>query len=190
MTSFQKDLEWLINKHGVDNELNTPDFVIASFVVSCMHALKAVRSSYPSETFAPIEALGRQYMTGSMSSGEFATRAMVILGLADPKDTRCSTGQLVGDKEYVGNDASGPLHYDTQQISQEITMNVLNRGDPRPIADRMVDEIVADMSDRRGLKREWNAIDDDTKKEIRSTWAAIIERFFIGLPTAKGDGLT
>lgn len=33
--SFIKELEQVINKHGVDNELNTPDFILAQYVVRC-----------------------------------------------------------------------------------------------------------------------------------------------------------
>lgn len=36
--------------------------------------------------------------------------------------------------------------------------------------------IVDNLSDRRGLKREWATVDDDVKAEIIETWARIIER--------------
>ena len=41
---------------------------------------------------------------------------------------------------------------------------------------RVVDEIIDDLSDRRGLKQEWHQIDDETKDEIRLKWAQIIHR--------------
>lgn len=44
-------------------------------------------------------------------------------------------------------------------------------GDPISLA---VDAIVADISDRRGLKGEWAAIEDEIRMEIRGTWEAII----------------
>ena len=40
---------------------------------------------------------------------------------------------------------------------------------------RAVDSIVADISDRRGLKREWHAIDEDVQTEIRAQWFGIIK---------------
>ncbi len=43
---------------------------------------------------------------------------------------------------------------------------------------RAVKRIVADISDRSGLGNEWDAIDNDTKKEIKAAWAKIIEEEF------------
>ena len=40
---------------------------------------------------------------------------------------------------------------------------------PQQTASRIVDEIIADVMDRRGLQYEWDAIDDDVKAEIRQT---------------------
>ena len=34
--------------------------------------------------------------------------------------------------------------------------------------------IVKDLSDRRGLRQEWEQIDDDIREEIRETWAELI----------------
>ena len=34
--------------------------------------------------------------------------------------------------------------------------------------------IVADITDRRGLKHEWNAIDDDVQAEILATWDGLL----------------
>ena len=35
---FTKDLEHLINRHSVDNETNTPDFILAQYLVDCLTA--------------------------------------------------------------------------------------------------------------------------------------------------------
>ena len=34
--------------------------------------------------------------------------------------------------------------------------------------------IIADLSDRRGIKGEWLNIDEDIQQEIRETWVALI----------------
>lgn len=43
-----------------------------------------------------------------------------------------------------------------------------------------IQELVAalenDISDRRGLSAEWDAIDDDVKQDIRDAWAALIKK--------------
>jgi len=39
-----------------------------------------------------------------------------------------------------------------------------------------VEEIINDLSDRRGLSHEWDMIDDDVKTEIKTAWQLIIKR--------------
>ena len=36
--SFQKELEQLINRHSKENRSNTPDWVLASYLVRCLEA--------------------------------------------------------------------------------------------------------------------------------------------------------
>lgn len=38
---FVHELEALINKHSIDNELNTPDFILASFLNGCLNTFNA-----------------------------------------------------------------------------------------------------------------------------------------------------
>lgn len=42
-------------------------------------------------------------------------------------------------------------------------------------AQAAVEVIVADLSDRRGLKWEWDKIDDDIKAEIKAVWGRVID---------------
>ena len=37
-----------------------------------------------------------------------------------------------------------------------------------------VDKIVRDLSDRRGLRQEWEQIDEDIQQKIRDVWTDII----------------
>ena len=187
MKTFADDLASLINKHGIDTECDARDFIVAEFLAKVLRSLTEMKADLHSRQIERMTQIGKIYLTNTMSSGEFAARIMVALGLVDAKDTFDSAGQL---GEYAPSKlidprgrplppvASGPLHYDTAQISQEIIMNVLNHGDPRPIWDKIVDAIIADMSDRRGLKHEWDAIDEDVKREIRVSWASIIREQF------------
>lgn len=41
-------------------------------------------------------------------------------------------------------------------------------------ARNIVDKIIEDLSDRRGLRQEWNSIDEDIKEEIIQVWTNII----------------
>jgi hypothetical protein len=36
-------------------------------------------------------------------------------------------------------------------------------------------DIIADFTDRRGLKQEWEQIDEDVKEEIIQTWINIVK---------------
>lgn len=40
MTDFQHELEILLNRYSKDSETNTPDWVLAQYLVGCLDALK------------------------------------------------------------------------------------------------------------------------------------------------------
>uniref|UniRef100_A0A6M3JWY6 Uncharacterized protein n=1 Tax=viral metagenome TaxID=1070528 RepID=A0A6M3JWY6_9ZZZZ len=39
MNNFRKELEALINKHSMEQTSNTPDFILAEYLVNCLKAL-------------------------------------------------------------------------------------------------------------------------------------------------------
>lgn len=41
-------------------------------------------------------------------------------------------------------------------------------------ANEAVNRIVADLSDRRGLRQEWEEIETGIQREIKSAWAVMI----------------
>jgi hypothetical protein len=46
----------------------------------------------------------------------------------------------------------------------------------KTLAEDIVDVILADLTDRRGLRQEWSNIDRGVQDEIRATWAALIQK--------------
>lgn len=55
---FQRDLEKLINQHSKENESNTPDWVLASYLVRCLEAFNAcvnMRERYFGREHLPVE---------------------------------------------------------------------------------------------------------------------------------------
>ncbi len=38
---FLKELEWLINKYSMENGSNTPDFILAEYMFSCLQAFNS-----------------------------------------------------------------------------------------------------------------------------------------------------
>jgi hypothetical protein len=43
------------------------------------------------------------------------------------------------------------------------------------LAKRIRDKILADVTDRRGWRQEWDGFGDDIQSEIRVAWLAIIK---------------
>lgn len=42
MNNFTKELETLINKYSKDNESDTPDFILAQYLINCLQVFKVV----------------------------------------------------------------------------------------------------------------------------------------------------
>ena len=58
-------------------------------------------------------------------------------------------------------------------------------------AKNIVDKIIRDLSDRRGLRQEWEQIDLDIQEEIKETWIGIVTQFLVqnpGCPYKKRAG--
>lgn len=45
-------------------------------------------------------------------------------------------------------------------------------------AKKAVQAIVRDLTDRRGLRQEWDNIDSEIQAEIKVQWAALIDKAF------------
>lgn len=41
MTNFRRELETLIYRHSRENESDTPDFILAEYMMSCLQAFEA-----------------------------------------------------------------------------------------------------------------------------------------------------
>jgi hypothetical protein len=46
--------------------------------------------------------------------------------------------------------------------------------DLRDVASKVVAEIVKDLTDRRGLRQQWEKIDEDVQNEIVSRWKHLV----------------
>jgi len=53
-------------------------------------------------------------------------------------------------------------------------------------AEIIVDKIVDDLSDRRGIGQEWDQIETDIKNEIKETWCNIVDKV-LGIICFKGE---
>lgn len=58
--SFAKELEILINKHSLENDSNTPDFLLAEYLCSCLDAFNLATKKRMMETLA--QATGDRYV--------------------------------------------------------------------------------------------------------------------------------
>ena len=53
---------------------------------------------------------------------------------------------------------------------------------PEDKYENAVNAIIDDLSDRRGLRHEWDNIDEDIQDEIRETWRGLIEKALAAPP--------
>lgn len=51
-------------------------------------------------------------------------------------------------------------------------------------SEEIVDAIIRDLTDRRGLKYEWKNIDEEIQAEIRATWMLLARRVIEAAPTS------
>lgn len=65
--------------------------------------------------------------------------------------------------EPFSNYTKEALNTDAQQLNDAI-------------ANHIIDALIKDISDRRGIKWEWKKIDADVVDEIRATWKAILQQ--------------
>lgn len=62
--------------------------------------------------------------------------------------------------------------------SASITQQTFGADGLRQIAHKCIKELIEDIFDRRGIKHEWHAINEDIKNEIKDKWESIIVRNF------------
>lgn len=43
LKELEKDIAEVLNKHGIDSFTKTPDYILASYVVTCLSALKTAK---------------------------------------------------------------------------------------------------------------------------------------------------
>jgi len=48
---------------------------------------------------------------------------------------------------------------------------------PIELAEHIVDKIIADLRNRKGLRQEWDLIDKEIQEDIKHTWRSIIEYY-------------
>lgn len=53
---FEKALTALINEHGLDNATDTPDYLLAEFLVGCLKAFSEVQKAKISTLLAQLQA--------------------------------------------------------------------------------------------------------------------------------------
>lgn len=64
-------------------------------------------------------------------------------------------------------------------IPEPVIVRLVKKGGARRVAVKIVETIVRDLNDRRGLKTEWRAVSPEIQAEIKATWVAIVEK---GMP--------
>lgn len=52
----------------------------------------------------------------------------------------------------------------------------MRKNDAQKLSRKIVNEIVRDFTDRRGLRQSWEEIDDDIQRKIKAAWREIVVR--------------
>ena len=39
---FRKELQSLLNRYSIDNSMNTPDYVLAEYIIRCLYSLDCI----------------------------------------------------------------------------------------------------------------------------------------------------
>lgn len=60
--------------------------------------------------------------------------------------------------------------------THELMKKIYSESRKDAIANRIIDALIADIKDRRGLKWEWEKIDAEVIDEIRAKWKAILQQ--------------
>ena len=94
------------------------------------------------------------------------------LGSADVWHYRADISQDAACKEWGENEGvtDNPDHVNCPACRQAMPAETPAGDQARSI----VDAIIADLSDRRGLGNEWEACDDDVRAEIAETWSRLV----------------
>ncbi len=71
---------------------------------------------------------------------------------------------------FTDQDFLNGLRQETENAKKRIRLKDKNK----PLADRVVEEIIKDLTERDGLRREWDQIHELIREEIRCAWAGIV----------------
>jgi hypothetical protein len=86
MANFKKELKALINSYSKENESNTPDFILAEYMINCLHAFEKAtneRTKFIVGTVENIEnvALPIRALTKKMKEArEYVDKYMKLYG--------------------------------------------------------------------------------------------------------------
>jgi hypothetical protein len=64
----------------------------------------------------------------------------------------------------------------TNKYSDKYYYFILNPDNTSPVEERIVFSIIRDFTDRKGLRQEWENIDDDIQGKIIETWLEITKK--------------
>ena len=59
---FEKELEQLINKYSIENESNTPDFILASYLRDCLNAFNKITEERDRRCIVTGKQIGRAHV--------------------------------------------------------------------------------------------------------------------------------
>lgn len=82
---------------------------------------------------------------------------------------RCDPGHLSGIDGVIEDFSDWQIRHPAKQKQPGITRNT------RPESYAIVERIIGDLTERRGLRHEWERIEPDTIREIVTTWCRLVD---------------
>lgn len=85
-----------------------------------------------------------------------------------------ATGTIVGIYDMNPEAGTATLTHFTSDAKRRFRITIEEVAPEPDETDKAIDALIADICDRRGLKWEWEKIDDDVVQEIRAAWRDIL----------------
>lgn len=96
--------------------------------------------------------------------------------LKNTKDaTKTAREALEMAGEHLESDGYETVSFEVEDVCPEENTRKLGTTN-RATAEKIVDAIMADLTNRRGLRQSWDSIEASIRHEIVETWAAKVEK--------------
>ena len=170
LKTIKNELAGLINSHSLENGSNTPDFILAAYLLNCLAVFDHANNwntAWHSKDGVPENwrENGPPAAVRAHDAGTTPTAAVNYAAIDRGWRMFCQS---------CGTDAPCPNCEVCGALLTMVQCNDTEAGTDEGLTDARWNALCRDISDRRGLKNGWWLIDDDVKQDIRAAWSRIL----------------